>query len=122
MLSREQLATALGVTPNTIKSWTTDGTIPPTMYTLSGSGSRSSYVFSPRALMIGELILELNHVFGSDNSPLPKKIAAALREKLERTEWSDALARLTVTCGGFEIITDLQFMKTAKKKLASLAA
>src|SRR5437867_8991373 len=99
MLSREQLATALGVTPNTIKSWTTDGTIPPTMYTLSGSGSRSSYVFSPRALMIGELILELNHVFGSDNSPLPKKIAAALREKLERTEWSDALARLTVTCG-----------------------
>ena len=123
MLSREQLARVLGVAPNTIKSWTADGTIPSTMYVLSGAGSRSSYEFSPRAVVVGELILELNQVFGSDNSPLPKRIAAALREQLDRVEWSESTtARLTVKCSnGFELlISDLQFLKTAKQKLAAL--
>ena len=121
MLTRERLAKALGVTPNTVKQWTTDGTLPPTSYVLSGAGLRSTYEYSPRALMIGQLLTELGEIFGTDNSPLPKRIAAAIREQLDRIEWNDAQrARLTVQCGGFQITSDLSFLKTAKQKLAAL--
>jgi len=122
VLTRQQLAAALGVAPNTVKQWTTDGTLPPTAYVLSGRGSQSAYMYSPRALMIGQLVLELGDVFGSDNSPLPKRIAKQLVNELDRAEWRESLARLTVTCGSFTFTADLKFMQTAKRKLAAFDA
>ena len=74
------------------------------------------------ALMIGQLILELGDVFGSDNSPLPKRIAKQLVNELDRAEWRESLARLTVTCGSFTFTADLKFMQTAKRKLAAFDA
>jgi hypothetical protein len=123
VLTSERLARALGVTPKTIQRWTSEGTLPPSCYTLLGAGARSGYEFNPRAAMIGQLVLELGELFGTDNSPLPKRIAAALREQLDRIAWDDTRDRqLTVTAGGFTLTADLSFLKTAKQKLAALEA
>lgn len=123
MLSCDQLAQLLGVTSTTVRQWTHDGTLPATTYVMAGAGRRSGYEYSPRALMVGELIVELGTIFGSDNSPLPKRIARQLVQELDRIEWKDSAARLTVKfSNGFELLSDLKFLRTAKQKLSALAA
>jgi hypothetical protein len=120
MMTREQLADVLDVTPRTIKEWTSS-VFPTSVYTLSGKG-QSAYEYSPRAAVIGQLMVELGEVFGS-NSPLPKRITEKVVAELDRLEWSAAgsKATLTVTLNNLEIRMSLGFLKVAQEKLSALA-
>jgi hypothetical protein len=119
MMTREQLANVLDVTPRTIKQWTED-VFPPNVYTLTGRG-QSAYEYSPRAAVIGQLMVDLGEVFGS-NSPLPKRITEKVIAELDRLGWPSAGSRatLTVTLNGMEIRMPLAFLQTAHEKLAAL--
>jgi hypothetical protein len=119
-LTREQLANVLGVTPRTIKEWTTTDLFPANFYTLTGRG-QSSYEYSPRAAMIGQLVLELGDALGA-NSPLPRRIAEQVIAELDRLGWPESRAVITVVTNGFEIRVPLTFLKTAREKLAALTS
>jgi hypothetical protein len=118
-LTREKLADFLGVTPRTIKQWTED-VIPRTCWTLAGRG-QSNYEYSPRAAMIGQLMVELGDIFGS-NSPLPKRITEQVVRELDRLGWpAERNVTLDLTLNGITMRVPMTFMQTAREKLAQLA-
>jgi excisionase family DNA binding protein len=118
-LTKDELAQILGVSESLVRQWTRDGTIPPHFY---ARGDGNAYSYSPIAVVLGEVMLELGQLFGQ-NSALPKQVIRQLVPQIELA-WHEPErpARLTVFHDTLEVRAPLSFLTRAKEKLAAVPA
>jgi hypothetical protein len=115
-LTKDTLAELLDVREALIRQWVRDGTIPEHFYCRLG---RNEYEFQPVAVAIGELMVELGQLFGT-NSALPKTIARKLAPRIEML-WHEPATTVTlkVTHGPLTVTAPLDFVARAKEKLTA---
>lgn len=108
-----------------MRQWTRDGTIPPHFYDRQDG---NAYAYAPATVALGELVLELGRLFGS-NSPIPKSVAKQVAPRLESL-WREDTSRtphtapgyLSIRHGELEVRSALGFLARAKSKFAVAVA
>ena len=117
-LTTKEMSALTGAPVTSVNEWVRTGVIPAGYY-FASSGGRT-YQYSPRALAVGILKLELDGIFGA-NSRLPGDITRAVAGQLDRV-WNGATATMQVKLNDVEMTIPLRFLQTTRAKLAELDA
>jgi hypothetical protein len=117
-LTSEEVVRAADTTPELLKLWTKEGTIPKTFYTLDDG---RSYRYHAATVALFELATALASIIGSPKVSFIKHVLRAIAPDLPAA-WSNAKPhKLAITGASFILHVDIApILERARAKVASL--